>query len=59
MQIKQQALEALRKQMLPVEQWMAETQVPGATAAVIRAGELVFHGAWGCLLYTSPSPRDA
>lgn len=47
MQIKQQALEALRKQTLPVEQWMAETQVPGATAAVIRAGELVFHGAWG------------
>ena len=47
MQIKRQALAALTNKTLPVEQWMAEAQVPGATAAVIRAGELVFHEAWG------------
>lgn len=47
MRIRPDGLERLQNQTLPLEQWMVQARVPGATIAVIRSGEIVFSKAYG------------
>ena len=41
-----------------VERAMQDWQIPGMALVVIDDGEIIYSQAYGCLLYTSPSPRD-
>lgn len=47
MQIRKQVLAELREGSFPMEQWLKEQGVPGATVAVMEEGQLAFHGAYG------------
>lgn len=47
MQIRKQVLAELREGSFPMEQWLKEHGVPGATVAVMEEGQLAFHGAYG------------
>ena len=35
------------------------SETPGCALGVVQSGQLVYGRGYGCLLYTSPSPRDA
>lgn len=47
MRIRKQVLAELREGSFPMEQWLKEHGVPGATVAVMEEGQLAFHGAYG------------